>query len=168
MKSVLLSASALLLCVAATPMKAAEIVQEPSVGIRLGVLTCRLEGGPGFVVVSSKAAHAVIDILTKHTLDVWVYGAKDWYVRSRHAPHVDREEWTVKFPPTVVSSYDGLLDRVVKIVGVSDDHDVMALLVEALITRKRVRRPIGIVSRSVYGQPLPLMVSADSNAEAPG
>jgi len=56
MKSVLWSASALLLCVAATPMKAAEIVQEPSVGIRLGVLTCRLDGGPGFVVVSSKAA----------------------------------------------------------------------------------------------------------------
>ena len=55
-----------------------------------------------------------------------MYGAKDWYVRSRHAPHVDREEWTVKFPPTVVSSYEGLLDRVVKIVGVSDDHDVMA------------------------------------------
>lgn len=55
MKSVLWSASALLLCVAATPMKAAEIVQEPSVGIRLGVLTCRLDGGPGFVVVSSSA-----------------------------------------------------------------------------------------------------------------
>jgi Cof subfamily protein (haloacid dehalogenase superfamily) len=77
-------------------------------------------------LISSEVAHAVIDILTKHTLDVWVYGAKDWYVRSRHAPHVDREEWTVKFPPTVVSSYEGLLDRVVKIVGVSDDHDVMA------------------------------------------
>ena len=73
-------------------------------------------------LVPSEAAQAVIDILTKDTLDVWVYGAKDWYVKSRHGPHVDREEWTVKFPPTVVSTYEGLLDRVVKIVGVSDDH----------------------------------------------
>jgi Cof subfamily protein (haloacid dehalogenase superfamily) len=77
-------------------------------------------------LVSSEAAQAVIDMLTKNTLDVWVYGDKEWYVRSRHGPHVDREEWTVKFPPTVVSTYEGLLDRVVKIVGVSDDHEVMA------------------------------------------
>jgi hydroxymethylpyrimidine pyrophosphatase-like HAD family hydrolase len=55
-----------------------------------------------------------------------VYVDKDWYVMSRHGPHVDREEWTVKFPPTVVPTYDGLLDRVVKIVGVSDDDEAMA------------------------------------------
>jgi Cof subfamily protein (haloacid dehalogenase superfamily) len=81
-------------------------------------------------LVPSEAARAVIDILTKDGLDVWVYGGKDWYVKSRHGPHVDREEWTVKFPPTVVSTYDGLLDRVVKIVGVNDDHDVMARCAE--------------------------------------
>ena len=34
---------------------------------------------------------------------------------------MDREEWTVKFPPIVVSTFDGLRDRVMKIVGVSDD-----------------------------------------------
>jgi hypothetical protein len=77
-------------------------------------------------LVPTEAAQAVIDMLTKCKLDVWVYGDKNWYVRSRHGPHVDREEWTVKFPPTVVSTYDGLLDRVVKIVGVSDDQKVMA------------------------------------------
>jgi len=81
-------------------------------------------------LIPSEAAQAVIDILTKDTLDVWVYGGKDWYVKSRHGPHVDREEWTVKFPPTVVSAYEGLLDRIVKIVGVNDDHDVMARCVE--------------------------------------
>ena len=72
-------------------------------------------------LVTSKAAQSVIDLLTKHKLDVWVYGDSDWYVTSRHGPHVDREEWTVKFPPTVVPTYEGLLDRVVKIVGVSDN-----------------------------------------------
>jgi Cof subfamily protein (haloacid dehalogenase superfamily) len=77
-------------------------------------------------LVPSQVTQPVIDILTKDKLDVWVYGDKDWYVRSRHGPHVDREEWTVKFPPTVVPTFEGLLERVVKIVGVSDDHDAMA------------------------------------------
>jgi Cof subfamily protein (haloacid dehalogenase superfamily) len=77
-------------------------------------------------LVPCEVAQSVIDILTKDTLDVWVYGDKDWYVRSRHGPHVDREEWTVKFSPTVVPTFEGLLDRVVKIVGVGDDHDAMA------------------------------------------
>ena len=77
-------------------------------------------------LVPATAAQPVIDILTKHKLDVWVYSDKDWYVTTRHGPHVDREEWTVRFPPTVVPTYEGLLDRVVKIVGVSDDDEAMA------------------------------------------
>ena len=47
-------------------------------------------------------------------------------MHERHGPHVDREEWTVKFPPTVVSSFDGLCNNVVKIVGVSDDLNAVA------------------------------------------
>ncbi len=77
-------------------------------------------------LVPREAVQAVIDILTKNALDVWIYTDTDWRVRSRHGPHVDREEWTVKFPPTVVSTFEGALDRVVKIVGVSDDQTAMA------------------------------------------
>jgi Cof subfamily protein (haloacid dehalogenase superfamily) len=77
-------------------------------------------------LVPGAVVQPVIDILTKHTLGVWVYGDKDWYVTAGHGPHVDREEWTVKFPPTVVPTYEGLLDRVVKIVGVTDDDEAMA------------------------------------------
>ena len=73
-----------------------------------------------------EAVQPVIDILTRRKLDVWIYNEKDWFVPSRHGPHVDREEWTVKFPPIVVSSLDGLRDRVMKIVGVSDDLGAVA------------------------------------------
>jgi len=73
-----------------------------------------------------EAVQPVIDILTRHKLDIWIYNEKDWFVSSRHGPHVDREEWTVKFPPIVVSTFDGLLDRVMKIVGVSDDLGAVA------------------------------------------
>ena len=104
-------------------------------------------------LVPSKAAQAVIDILTTDRLDVWVYGDTDWYVRSRHGPHVDREEWTVKFPPTVVPTYEGLLDRVVKIVGVSDDHEVMASCVT------EVQRQFGQHVSAALSQPYYLDVT---------
>ena len=70
----------------------------------------------------SRRAVAAID---RHGLDVWVYRGCDWYVRTRHGTHVDREEWTVGFAPTVVARFDDLCDDVAKIVGVSDDHDAV-------------------------------------------
>jgi Cof subfamily protein (haloacid dehalogenase superfamily) len=68
----------------------------------------------------------VINTLLTHGLDVWIYRGTDWYIRSAQAAHVDREAATVQFPPTVVPTFDGLLNRVVKIVGVSDDLDSVA------------------------------------------
>ena len=56
---------------------------------------------------------------------MWIYRSSEWYVTDPSAPHAEREAGTVKFGPTVVPTYDGLLDRVVKIVGVSDDHDLV-------------------------------------------
>lgn len=63
----------------------------------------------------------VIETIKKHGLDVWLYKGNDWYIHKKDAPHVDREEWTVKFPPIVVDSYDDLYDGAIKIVGISDD-----------------------------------------------
>ena len=68
----------------------------------------------------------VIDSIEKHGLDVWIYTATDWFVRDVNAPHVAREQWTVKFPPKVVKTFDGLLGRVAKIVGVSDNLEAVA------------------------------------------
>lgn len=72
------------------------------------------------------AAQSAAEIIAQHGLDVWLYTGQDWFVRQRPAPHVDREEWTVKFPPKVVPSYDGLLARTAKLVGVSDDYAAVA------------------------------------------
>ncbi len=69
----------------------------------------------------TEITQAAVKLIEDHHLDVWIYRGNDWFVRSRHGSHVDREEWTVKFEPTVVVSFDGKLDGVVKIVGVSDD-----------------------------------------------
>src|SRR5262245_49458852 len=76
--------------------------------------------------LSDEIVPDVIDTLQAYGLDVWIYRGTDWYIRSAQAPHVDRETATVQFTATVVSTFDGLLNRVVKIVGVSDDLDAVA------------------------------------------
>lgn len=63
----------------------------------------------------------VIDLLGKGGLDVWLYRGADWLVRDAGAPHIRKEADTVRFEPTVVESFDGMADGVVKIVGISDD-----------------------------------------------
>ena len=37
---------------------------------------------------------AIVEAIEAHGLDVWIYTATDWYVRSREAPRVDREAST--------------------------------------------------------------------------
>jgi Cof subfamily protein (haloacid dehalogenase superfamily) len=70
-------------------------------------------------------AAQTIDLISSLGLDVWVYAGNDWLVRDAKAPHVDREAWTVKFPPKVVRDFDGVLDKVAKIVGISDDRGLV-------------------------------------------
>jgi hypothetical protein len=66
------------------------------------------------------------------SLDVWIYRGADWLIRDIDAPHVARERFTVQFDPTVVESLDGITDGVAKIVGVSDDHDLVASVAAAV------------------------------------
>jgi Cof subfamily protein (haloacid dehalogenase superfamily) len=76
--------------------------------------------------VPADTATRVIKAIELHGLDCWVYTDRDWLVRKIEAPHVAREQWTVKFPPQVVPDFAAHLDRVAKIVGVSDDLAAVA------------------------------------------
>jgi Cof subfamily protein (haloacid dehalogenase superfamily) len=77
-------------------------------------------------LLDSGVAADVIRLIGEHGLDIWLYTQTDWYVHDPNAPHVAREQWTVKFPPVVVADYTGHLDGVAKIVGVSDDLEAVA------------------------------------------
>jgi Cof subfamily protein (haloacid dehalogenase superfamily) len=68
----------------------------------------------------------VIDSIRSLGLDAWVYTPTEWYVTDPKGTRVARETSTVQFPPVVVPNYDALLHQVIKIVGVSTDHDVVA------------------------------------------
>ena len=69
--------------------------------------------------------HAVVQPIlaeiANRGLDVWVYRGADWLARDPRAPHVDREQRTVEFPPTIVPDFRDIASGVIKIVGVSDD-----------------------------------------------
>src|SRR5829696_7099363 len=80
-------------------------------------------------------APGVIEMIRGHGLYVWMYRSTEWYVTDPHAPHVEREATTVQFQPTVVPIYNQYLDKAVKIVGVSDDHDLVAQC-EAAVQQK--------------------------------
>jgi Cof subfamily protein (haloacid dehalogenase superfamily) len=91
---------------------------------------------PDLSVIDSKTlpteiAGQVVKTIQAAKLDVWIYRGTDWFVPTRHGPHVDKEEWTVKFPPTVVTDFNALLEGDAKIVGVSDDLDAVARCEEA-------------------------------------
>ncbi len=76
--------------------------------------------------VPRSIAVKAVEAIMRHQLDVWVYTDRDWLVRNTDAPHVAREQWTVKFPPKVVPDFETSLDRVAKIVGISDDYAAVA------------------------------------------
>jgi Cof subfamily protein (haloacid dehalogenase superfamily) len=77
--------------------------------------------------IDPAAARQAAESIEQGGLDVWLYAGEDWLVRDLDAPHVSREEQTVKFPPKVVSRFtDDMFAKVVKIVGVSDDAEKVA------------------------------------------
>ncbi|GBQ46470.1 hydrolase [Komagataeibacter europaeus LMG 18890] len=102
-------------------------ISEPIAGFNGGMMV-----RPDFTVIEARTlpadtARRVIGIIRDHGADPWVYNGNDWIVSKLDAPHVAREQWTVKFPP-VVGNVEAKLDQVVKITGVSDDLALMKRL----------------------------------------
>ena len=72
-------------------------------------------------------AKQTLKLILDQGLDAWVYTEEEWLIRDKEAPHVARETRTVKFDAEVVASFtDAHLARAVKIVGISDDLDLVA------------------------------------------
>jgi Cof subfamily protein (haloacid dehalogenase superfamily) len=88
---------------------------------------------PDLSVIESRtldpaAATQTLALILDQGLDAWVYTESEWLVRDMGAPHVAREAWTVKFSARVVPEFtDAHLAHAVKIVGISDDLERVAL-----------------------------------------
>jgi Cof subfamily protein (haloacid dehalogenase superfamily) len=82
-------------------------------------------------VIPEELVHPIVAMIDSSGLDVWLYRGADWLVRDPDAPHVAREAFTVQFDPTVVKDLDGITEGVAKIVGVGDDHELVASVAKA-------------------------------------
>jgi Cof subfamily protein (haloacid dehalogenase superfamily) len=104
-------------------------------------------------VIPADAVPIVVDILAKHAVTVWSYTDTEWRVPSRQGAHVDREAWTVKFAPVVAAEPPTALDRLIKIVGVTDDSSTMARAVD------EIHRSCGELVSAALSQPYYLDVT---------
>ena len=102
-------------------------LETPIAGFNGGVLV-----NPDMSVIEAKTlpidvAKATIRLLGEHKMDAWLYTPDTWLIHNPDAAHVKRESWTVKFDAEVVKTFsEEDLGRAVKIVGVSDDRDLVA------------------------------------------
>jgi Cof subfamily protein (haloacid dehalogenase superfamily) len=104
-------------------------------------------------VLTTMAATRAHDIILQHKMDVWVYSGKDWFIHNADAPHVAREQSTVRFAPTVTDNFKNALGSAVKIVGVSDDLDLVARC------EKDVQEALGAGASAARSQPYYLDVT---------
>jgi Cof subfamily protein (haloacid dehalogenase superfamily) len=104
-------------------------------------------------LLPAEAAKQAVEIIAQHKMDVWLYTEREWLVRDPEAPHVAREQWTVKFPPTITTRFDGLFGQLAKIVGVSDDYEVVARC------EKDVQQALGTHVSAARSQPYYLDVT---------
>ncbi len=65
-------------------------------------------------VIPPRVVAPAIALLEWFGLGVWLYRGADWFVRDLGGPHVDREAWTVKFPPTQVTDFDDLTEGIAR------------------------------------------------------
>jgi Cof subfamily protein (haloacid dehalogenase superfamily) len=72
-------------------------------------------------------ARATVKLMSEQGLGVWVYTQDDWLVRDEAGPHVAREAWILQFDAKIAPDFtEQDLAKAVKIVGVSDDHALVA------------------------------------------
>jgi Cof subfamily protein (haloacid dehalogenase superfamily) len=99
-------------------------------------------------------ARQTLELMLDRELDAWIYTADDWFIRYKNAPHVARETSTVKFDAKVVASFtDEHLAQAVKIVGVSDDLNLVA------DCEKMAQRILGKAASAARSQPYYLDVT---------
>ena len=125
--------------------------------------TAGLNGGvfvnPDLSVIESHrldldTAKQIVQLILDRGLDAWVYTEDDWLIRDKEAPHVAHETRTLGFNAKTVASFtDAHLAHAVKIVGVSDDLDLVALCA------KVAREALGERASAVRSQPYYLDVT---------
>lgn len=96
-------------------------------------------------VVPEAAARTALALFMARGAFPFVFSGDDWLIAAPEGPHVEHEKHTVRFDPVVVDSFEPCLDKVLKMVGVSDDA---GLLAEVEAELQKLLGPAATVKRS--------------------
>jgi Cof subfamily protein (haloacid dehalogenase superfamily) len=78
------------------------------------------------LTVPEPAAHVTLQVLRRFGADIWVFADNQWMTMDPDGPYVPLERHTVGFEPTIVPDFEPYLGRAGKIVGSSEDFDMLA------------------------------------------
>jgi hypothetical protein len=118
--------------VSARPPEGLRMLIEP---LKLSGLVAGFNGGafarPDMTIVEEHLldpaiARRTVEFFDRSGVDTWVFSRGRWLIRNPAGANVGREQHTVQFPPTIVPEFGAALDSVHKLVGTSDDYDLLA------------------------------------------
>jgi Cof subfamily protein (haloacid dehalogenase superfamily) len=101
-------------------------ISRPIAAFNGGIIATPLLATVSAHLISQQVAQRSLELFQAREVQTWVFSGQDWLVLCREAPLVDREEHTVGFAPKVVADLAPFLGRAAKIVGVSQDHELLA------------------------------------------
>jgi Cof subfamily protein (haloacid dehalogenase superfamily) len=76
--------------------------------------------------LSAEAAGKAIGLFQSRRVAVWAFADDDWFLTDPSGAEVQRERHTVGFDPTVVDGFESVIERIDKLVGVSDQPELLA------------------------------------------
>jgi Cof subfamily protein (haloacid dehalogenase superfamily) len=100
------------------------------------------------VTIPPATAKRAVDLFHAHGVSTWVFVGNEWVILDRNGDHVDHEIHTIDTPPTVVAEYeDKHFSAVGKIVGASNNHDLIAKV------EKIMQQELGRSAHAARSQP---------------
>ncbi|RDE07083.1 Cof-type HAD-IIB family hydrolase [Sphingomonas aracearum] len=78
--------------------------------------------------LGERVAQAALDLLDRPEVTRWLFADGRWYAEATDNPHNAREIQSANQEPVVGAEWKELLGKADKIVGVCDDHDLLAAL----------------------------------------
>jgi Cof subfamily protein (haloacid dehalogenase superfamily) len=78
--------------------------------------------------LSPETARRMLDLLAARDVEPWVFTDHDWRLRDARGEHVAAERGASGLGPMVVDGFESVITRIDKIVGVCDDHSLLAQL----------------------------------------
>jgi len=78
------------------------------------------------------AVRTTLDVLREFAVDAWVFTHDQWLIHNAEGAYVDHEQGTLQFAPTVVEHFSPYFQGACKIVGASDDAELLERCERAL------------------------------------